>query len=174
MFAGAANLRKGIPYLAQAATLLKARRPDIEIIVTGTVTPVVRLQPLTKNLTFLGILGRERMADEFARADLFCLPSLAEGSATSIYEALANGVPVVTTELSGSIVRDGIEGLIVGERDGAAIANAIVRIVGDRNLRASMSVAALAAAERFSDEACGRAFVNVIRELAAAKTSSWN
>ena len=55
----------------------------------------------------------------------------------------------------------------MGERDGAAIANAIVRIVEDRNMRASMSAAALAAAEQFSDEACGRAFINVIRELAA-------
>jgi glycosyltransferase involved in cell wall biosynthesis len=167
LFAGAAGLRKGIPYLAQAAALLKARRPDIEIIVAGAVSPAVRRQPLTDNLTFLGNLDREHMADEFARADLFCLPSLAEGSATSIYEALANGLPVVTTESSGSIVRDGVEGLIVGERDGAAIANAIVRIVEDRNMRASMSAAALAAAEQFSDEACGRAFINVIRELAA-------
>jgi glycosyltransferase involved in cell wall biosynthesis len=180
LFAGAAGLRKGISYLAQAAALLKARRLDSEIIVAGAVSPAVRRQPLTDNLTFLGNLDREHMAGEFARADLFCLPSLAEGSATSIYEALANGLPVVTTESSGSIVRDGVEGLIVGERDGAAIANAIVRIVEDRNMRASMSAAALAAAEQFSDEACGRAFVNVIRELAAArsplahKTSSWN
>jgi glycosyltransferase involved in cell wall biosynthesis len=178
LFAGAAGLRKGVPYLAQAAALLKARRPDIEIIVAGAVSPAVRRQPLAGNLTFLGHLDSEHMAEEFARADLFCLPSLAEGSATSIYEALANGLPIVTTESSGSIVRDGVEGLIVRERDSAAIANAIVRIAADRNLRASMSAAALAAADWFSEEACGRAFIHVIRELAAKppvvhKTSSW-
>jgi glycosyltransferase involved in cell wall biosynthesis len=167
LFAGAAGLRKGIPYLAQAAALLKVRRSGIEIIVAGAVSPAVRRQPLTNNLTFLGNVNYENMADEFARADLFCLPSLAEGSAVSIYEALANGLPVVTTESSGSIVRDGVEGLIVRERDAAAIADAIVRIVADRNLRASMSAAAVAAADRFSDEACGQAFIDVIRGLAA-------
>lgn len=88
-----AGLQKGISYLAQAAALLKARRPDIEIIVAGAVSPAVRRQPLTDNLTFLGYLDREHMVDEFARADLFCLPSLAEGSATSIYEALQTGSP---------------------------------------------------------------------------------
>jgi glycosyltransferase involved in cell wall biosynthesis len=179
LFAGAAGLRKGIPYLAQAAALLKTRRPEIEIMIAGAVSAEVLRQPLTKSLTFLGNLDREGMADEFARADLFCLPSLAEGSATSIYEALANGLPVVTTEASGSVVRDGVEGLLVAERDGEAIADAIARIAADRDLRGSMSAAAFAAADRFSDEACGRAFINVIRELTMQssvlrKTHSWN
>ena len=79
------------------------------------------------------------MADEMARADIFCLPSLAEGSATSIFEAMANGLPVVTTLSSGSVVADGVEGFIVAERDGAAIADAVERIVGDRVLRDRMS-----------------------------------
>ena len=48
---------------------------------------------------------------------MFVLPSLAEGSAEVTYEAIAAGVPVVTTRAAGSVVRDGIEGRIVPERD---------------------------------------------------------
>ncbi|WP_348625829.1 glycosyltransferase family 4 protein [Methylosinus sp. LW3] len=166
LFAGAAGLRKGIPYLAEAARILNQRGMNIALIVAGRVSPIVRARPETQDLVFLGALDRERMAEEFARTDVFCLPSLAEGSATSIYEALANGLPVVTTESSGSVVQDGVEGLIVPERDGTAIADGIARIVTDRRLRAAMSAAALATAQRYSDEACGRAFVAVIRKLA--------
>ncbi len=171
LFAGAAGLRKGIPYLAQAATLLKQRNINVEIVVAGSVTPVIRSRPETRDLVFLGILDRERMADEFARADVFCLPSLAEGSATSIYEALANGLPVVTTLSSGSVVRDGVEGLIVPERNAEAIADALARIVVDRQLRESMSAAALATATRYSDEACGEQFIQVIQEFAKRESS---
>ncbi|OAI24507.1 hypothetical protein A1351_17780 [Methylosinus sp. R-45379] len=166
LFAGAAGLRKGIPYLAEAARILNQRGMNIALIVAGRVSPIVRARPETQDLVFLGALDRERMAEEFARTDVFCLPSLAEGSATSIYEALANGLPVVTTESSGSVVQDGVEGLIVPERDGTAIADGIARIVTDRRLRAAMSAAALATAQRYSDEACGRTFVAVIRKLA--------
>ena len=169
LFAGAAGLRKGIPYLAQAATLLKQRKIDIEIVVAGPVTPLVRSRPETRDLVFLGMLDRERMADEFARADVFCLPSLAEGSATSIYEALANALPVATTVSSGSVVRDGVEGVIVPERDAQALVDALARIVLDRGSRESMSAQALATAARYNDEACGKQFIQAIRDFANRK-----
>ena len=168
LFAGAAGLRKGLPYLAEAASILKWRRPEIEIAVAGEAHPPVRNREETRHLTFLGILGREAMAEEFARADVFCLPSLAEGSATSVFEAMANGLPTVTTASSGSAVENGTEGLIVPERNGPAIADAIERIVADRALRHAMSTAALAAAQRYDDETCGRRFIEVIRELVCA------
>lgn len=165
LFAGAAGLRKGIPYLAEAARILKRRRADVEIVVAGSASPAVRARPETRDLTFLGPLDRDRMADEFACADVFCLPSLAEGSATSVFEALAYGVPVVTTRSSGSVVRDGVEGHIVDERNADAIAERIERIVADREMRRGMSAAAFAASDRYSDEVCGREFIAILREL---------
>ncbi|MEQ1697189.1 MAG: glycosyltransferase family 4 protein [Hyphomicrobiaceae bacterium] len=165
LFAGAAGLRKGLPYLANAATVLKRVRPDVQIVVAGQVADTVRERPEVRDLTFLGVLDRQQMADEFARADVFCLPSLAEGSATSIFEALANGLPVVTTASSGSVVTDGVEGFIVPERDGERIAKAILAIVSDRAKRMSMSQAASATAQRYGDDACGEAFVAAIKDL---------
>jgi len=171
LFAGAAGLRKGVPYLAEAARLLKQeRRGNFQFIVAGPVTETVRRRPETRELTFLGHLDPACMADEFAKADIFCLPSLSEGSATSIYEAMTFGLPVVTTLSSGSVVRDGAEGYLVPERDAEALADRLLRIAVDRQLRRSMSETALATAERYSDENCGRAFVRTIRELA---TNEW-
>jgi glycosyltransferase involved in cell wall biosynthesis len=171
LFSGAAGLRKGIPYLADAALRLKEICPEIEIRVAGTVTDIVRLKPETRALNFLGHLNREEMADEMSRADIFCLPTLAEGSATAIFEALANGIPVVTTASSGSIIRNEAEGIIVPERDGHAIARALCRIVRDRELRARMSLAALASAREYSDDRCGDIFIRAIREIMMAQSS---
>ena len=165
LFAGAVVLAKGIAYLAEAARILKERQSGIEIVAAGAVTNTIRNRRETRHITFLGKLDREAMADEFARADVFCLPSLAEGSATVIFEAMAFAIPVVTTPSSGSVVEDGVEGFIVPERDGEAIANAIERIVRDRPLRAAMSKAAMTTAEKYSDENCGAAFIKVIRDL---------
>jgi len=165
LFAGEGSLRKGLPYLAAAAIVLKARMPGVEVVVAGAVSRRVRELRATRDLTFAGVLDADAMAAEFARADVFCLPSLAEGSAVAIFEALAHGVPVVTTAASGSMVSDGVDGVIVAERDSAAIVEAVGSIVADRARRAAMSAAALATAARYSEAACGAAFVAMIAGL---------
>ena len=149
LFAGTSELRKGVQYLGPAATLLREKDPDYRVRVAGGVTGRIRAQKAVADLEFLGRVPRARMAQEFAKADVFVLPSLAEGSAGVIYEALGAGIPVVTTKASGSVVRHGLDGLIVPARDPQALAQAIDAIVSDRALRASMSKAARARAAEF-------------------------
>ena len=168
LFAGACLPRKGLPYLGLAATLLRKSSTDIKIVAAGEVSPVVPKQPEVADITFLGKLDRIGMQAELAQADVFCLPSLTEGSSSAVFEALACGLPVVTTASSGSVVADGVDGFIVPERDPFALSDALRMIVEDRALRARMSQAALAKAEQYSDEACGAAFVAVMRELLEA------
>ena len=165
LFAGACLPRKGLPYLGHAASMLADAGGGVEVVVAGEATDLVRQQPEVRNLHFLGRLDRTEMARELSQADLFCLPSLTEGSSSAIFEALASGVPVVTTPSSGSVVQDGIDGFVVPERDARAIAEAIRRIAQDRDLRRRMSQAALATAACYTDEACGAAFVNAINQL---------
>jgi len=142
LFAGTADLRKGIHYLAMAAEKLLEHGLHYEFRVAGDVERSVANQRQCRYLTFLGRVPRAGMSREFASADLFVLPSLAEGSAEATYEALACGVPVVTTREAGSIVRDGIEGRIIPSRNVEALANAIAEIVDDRQKRERLSRAA--------------------------------
>ena len=139
LFAGSANLRKGIHYLAMAAASLKG---ICNIRVAGGASDIVRNHPAASSLTFLGHLGPKQMAEEFSRADVFVLPTLAEGSAGVTAEALGSGIPVVTTKAAGSIVRDRVDGLIVSERDPDLLAEAIRSIVEDRDRRQRMSAVA--------------------------------
>lgn len=142
LFVGTADLRKGIHYLAMAAERLARRRRGYRFRIAGNVSSAVRSQPLCSSLEFIGRIPRSEIAKEFAVADLLVLPSLAEGSAGVTYEALGAGLPVITTKASGSVVRDGVDGFIVPERDPDALAAAIEAIVEHRARRAAMSVSA--------------------------------
>jgi glycosyltransferase involved in cell wall biosynthesis len=127
----------------------------------------VAQQPLCRNLVFLGRVSRDRVHEEFAAADVFVLPSLAEGSAEAIYEALAAGVPVVTTPAAGSVVRNGAEGRLVAERDPFALADALAEIVEDRDKRARMSAAARQRAHDYTWERYGERLVHALKALPA-------
>ncbi|MEJ5223382.1 MAG: glycosyltransferase family 4 protein [Anaerolineales bacterium] len=140
LFVGAANMGKGIHYLGMASQLLDPARYHFRVV--GGIPPAVRQHPLCQGLDFAGFVMRSAIQQEYRQADVFTLPSLYEGSAEVIYEALACGIPVVTTPAAGSVVRDGVEGFIVPERDPQALAQRIQQIVEDRDLRARMARAA--------------------------------
>ena len=150
LFVGSADRRKGIHYLAMAADRLRGRGRRYEFRVAGGVAPEVRDKPVCRALSFLGRVPRATIADEFATADVLVLPTLAEGSASVTYEALAAGVPVITTHAAGSVVRHNVDGLIVPERDPDALAAAIEHIVEDRGRRNDMAAAARAHATAYS------------------------
>jgi glycosyltransferase involved in cell wall biosynthesis len=164
LFAGTADLRKGIHYLAMAAEKLIEHGFHYEFRVGGNVEQSVANQRQCRYLTFLGRVPRVGMTREFAATDLFVLPSLAEGSAETTYEALACGVPVVTTLEAGSVVRDCIDGRIVASRDPEALANAIVEIVEDRQKREQMSHAARDRAHEYTWERYGERLLTALRQ----------
>lgn len=164
LFAGTADLRKGIHYFAAAAEKLLVRRVRCEFRVAGNVERSVANQEQCRHLKFLGRVPRVKITGEFAVADVLVLPSLAEGSAETTYEALACGVPVVTTPEAGSVVRDGIDGRIVPSRDPEALANATAEIVEDRQKRERMSRAARDRAHDYTWERYGERLLAALRQ----------
>lgn len=166
LFVGTADLRKGIHYLAKAAEQLHGRGRKYEFRVAGNVSPEISRRPECQRLNFLGRVPRDRIHEEFQSADVFVLPSLAEGSAEVTYEAMAAGVPLVTTRAAGSVARDGIEGRIVPERDANALAKAIEQLVEDRQLRERLANAARERARDYTWEKYGERLVSALHEMA--------
>ena len=150
-----------------AADKLVNHSPALEFRIAGNVSPLVLQQPSCRNLTFLGRIDRSRILREFRSADLFVLPTLAEGSAEVTYQALAAGVPVITTGAAGSVVRDGIEGRIVPERDPDALAEAIRELTEDRSLRDRMAIAARERAKDYTWDRYGDRLLTYLRGLPA-------
>lgn len=165
LFVGTAELRKGIHYLAAAAAHLRTAGRGYQFRVAGHVSDSVRKQRACASLTFLDRVPRHLISREYRHADLFVLPSLAEGSAEVTYEALGAGVPLVVTHATGSVVRDGVEGLIVPERDPVALANAIESIIEDRERRDAMAAAARRRAQEFTWPQYGERLVQTLTRL---------
>jgi glycosyltransferase involved in cell wall biosynthesis len=172
LFTGTADLRKGIHYFAMAAERLVERGFRYEFRVAGNVQPSVSTKCECRHLRFLGRVPRAEMPRELAAADVFALPSLAEGAPEANLEALACGVPVVTTQEARAIVRDGIEGRIVPSRDPNALANAIAEIVEDRQKRERMSQAARKQARDHMWEHYGERLIAVLKSFNTLVTSA--
>ena len=162
LFVGAVGLRKGVPYLAEAMRILRRRGVKCEVRVVGPVEPELAANPAFEGPTYVGSVPRSEMRREFLQADLFVLPSVAEGSATVTYEALACGLPVVTTHNAGSVVRDGADGFIVPIRDAKTLADRIEEIVSNRELRGRLSAQARERAREYTWERYGERLIAAV------------
>lgn len=136
LFAGAFEHRKGAEVLISALRLIDSLPWRFEIV--GHISPEIIKSHKEffqdPRVTVLGTLSRTDLAKCMSNADTFVFPSLAEGSARVIFEALACGCYVITTPNSGSIVEDKVHGRVVPTGDAKALADAIAdAIFADRS-----------------------------------------
>lgn len=113
LFVGLLTVRKGLKYLLEAWTRLKL--PNAELVLVGTLHDELKefIKPYLSSDSVRLVGFTPDPVALYNSADLFVFPSLDEGSAKVTYEAMACGLPVITTPNSGSLVRDGIDGHIV-------------------------------------------------------------
>ncbi len=150
LMCGTVGLRKGVPYLVEAAKALKGCA-EVRIVGPIALNASVRRQ-IEEHVALPGSTPRNQMAEHYQWADVFVLPSICEGSATVVYEALGHGLPVVTTPNAGSVVRDGLEGFIVPIRDVAAITRCLDRLSTDAQMWREMSQSAYRRSLEFTVE----------------------
>ena len=139
---GAVGLRKGSPYVLEAARLLNGTA-QIRMVGAGG-------DRMHTAVELPGPVPRAEIGEQYAWADVFLLPSLCEGSATVVYEALAAGLPVICTPNTGSVVRDGIDGFIVPIRNAPAIAAKLELLAAKPTLRAELGRNARVRAAEFT------------------------
>ena len=91
-------------------------------------------------VVFAGAITQDRILQFYAAADVFCLPSFAEGLPVVLMEAMAMEIPVVTTFIAGvpELIRDGVDGLLVAASDTDALATALARLMDDAGLRQNL------------------------------------
>lgn len=161
LFVGAVNLLKGLPYLAEAARILK-RDEVYRFDVVGPIVAVLKDHPVLSGPTYHGQVPRSRVREYFRSADVFVFPTLSDGFGLVLLEAMSAGLPVVSTANCADLVEDGVNGFIVPVRDAAAIADKVQRIVRDRDLRERMSFAARTTARRFTIDNYGKALLAAV------------
>jgi colanic acid/amylovoran biosynthesis glycosyltransferase len=131
--------KKGIQYLLKAFSYLSPKYPNLQLYIVGAGPLEHRLLQLTTELKieqkvrFFGALSHEQTAQLMSEAHLFCLPSVTtkegnvEGIPNAIKEAMASGLPVVSTIHGGipEIVKHGTTGYLVPQRNVSRLVNAL-------------------------------------------------
>ncbi len=165
LYMGQISLGKGIPYLLQAWKSLGWT--DAELWLVGNVSPEVR-QAVGPLLALPGVHTPGFVRDPVAAyqsADVFCIPTLAEGSAKVTFEAMACGLPMITTVEAGSMARHECEALICPAADARALADALQRLRDDVALRETLGHAARLRIENYTWASYGQRLVDVYRQL---------
>jgi glycosyltransferase involved in cell wall biosynthesis len=150
VYVGRVQMAKGAAYLLQAWKRLAL--PNAELTLIGEIRPEVRSvlnHFADSSVRFAGILPLPEVARCYRESDLFVFPSVSEGLAEAVLEAMATGLPVVATDASGArdCIDDGKEGLIVPVRDVEAMAEAILWCHQHRDRSREMGKAARARIE---------------------------
>jgi glycosyltransferase involved in cell wall biosynthesis len=168
LFVGRLRTRKAAAVLLETMALLRQRGVAARAIVVGDGEQSGPLHRQARRLdlerdgtvAWVGHADREQVATWLERAAIFCLPSTYEGFPLAILEAMAAGLAVVATRISGNpeAVDDGVTGRLVPPEDAEALAQAIAALLGDpeaargmgeagrRRLAADFSIGAVTAA----------------------------
>ena len=141
IFSGALIERKGIHHLLEAWHRLNLR--DAELWLLGSVHEEAKPHLKKFGGENVRVLGFKHDPENYLKqGSVYVFPSRLEGSAKTIYEAAACGLPMITTREAGDVVRDGVEGIIVQPGDVDAIAGAIEHLYRHSEIVESMSAAA--------------------------------
>lgn len=126
LFVGRLSLRKGVQYLLEAWKELNIKNAELLLVgnIDDNIKPILSKYNNIENIIFTGFLKNPEEA--YKKSTIFVFPSLEEGGAKVTYEAMASGLPLITTENSASVIRDGIDGFIVPIRDSKAIKEKIL------------------------------------------------
>jgi starch synthase len=179
LYAGHCSVRKGIPYLLEAVS--KLRLPNFEFVVNGSIGSDVKgmMERHATNYRFLGLQPRERLHEVYSQASVLVLPTIEDGFAKVVTEAMACGVPVIATANCGApdVLEDGVEGFIVPIRDPMAIRDKIVYLYENAEVREAMGRSALAKVQSLTNldaygERAAAAYENALRVARGAAVAS--
>ncbi len=173
LFLGRLVVEKGPVVLVEALGLLRASGVDAQLTIVGEgpsrpeVERSVAELGLADHVVLLGAVPSDEARGHYHRADVFCLPSFAEGVPVVLMEAMSCGLPVVTTYITGipELVTDGVEGRTVTPGRADLVADAL-RGLTDPERRRSMGQAGREKVEReFDITTVGPQLVTVFEAL---------
>ena len=161
---------KGFLALIRAAHAAHKEYPSFRLYIAGDGPERPALERLIAalgartHITLLGALPRSELAAYLSAADLFALNTAYEGFSHQIIEALAAGLPVVTTPAGGNaeVIRDGRNGFFVPYDDEAGFRDAMFRIIRHPARTEAVKKEAACSASQFSEEAMLRQFTVLI------------
>jgi len=163
--------RKRIDLLIKAVADAKKLGHDLRLNIAGDgnlLEPLRRLADelgVAETVNFMGRVGAEQMAQVYQENDIFIMSSAHEGMSNAMLEAMACGLPIVTTRCEGveELIAD--NGVVVEDQGPEAIAAAIIKLAGDPHTCEKMALAARKQAEKFSWPAVAQQYLDCYRQI---------
>ena len=155
LFAGKLEARKGFSELLRAMAIVLRMIPNATLLLAGhgeiaAGRSLARDLGIESSVVFAGWLRGEEKKTAFEEAHVFCLPSYNEGLPMAVLEAMAYGLPVISTPVGGipEVIRPGINGMLVRPGDVPGIAEALIELLSDAGLRRRLGQCARATVEK--------------------------
>ncbi len=148
LFVGAVGKLKGERDLLRALAKLRSSRLDLKVSIVGfgagSLYDECRHLGISDMIEFLGPVAVDQMRERYAAADIFVLPTYAEGMPMSVLEAMASGLAIVTTQVGGipELIDNGENGFMVEPGDIDGLASQIQELAEDPQLRRRLGQAA--------------------------------
>jgi glycosyltransferase involved in cell wall biosynthesis len=175
LYAGTWLDQRGIFYIRDALRNLTARLPGLTMTFAGCGVPPEEIRrffgaDLASRIIVRPVVATEHMQELYSEHDIFLFPSLMEGLPSVLLEAMATGMPVITTETCGmpDVVESDYNGLLVPPADAKAIENGILRLAASVELRKKLGEAARETMKRFTWERAARQLEELYRRVLAA------
>lgn len=149
LYTGRLSAAKGLPILFQAMAQVVPHHPDVALTLVGDGLDRTALETLAADLKltpyikFVGYQSQEAVCQYLHNSDIFVLPSFSEGLPVALMEALAAGVPVITTAIAGisELVEDGMNGYLIPPGAMEPLVLRLEQLLSDANLRQQMGTA---------------------------------
>jgi len=165
-FVGGVSLRKGAPAFFDIARAFDPTK--VRFVMVGPILADPALVERRRGaVDVIGSVPRADVRAWLERFDILLFPSACEGSAGAVMEAMATGLPIVTTPNSGTPVRYGVEGFVVGCEDLAGMADHVARLARDDDLRMRLGMAARSRVEQLTVRGYGEAWAGLLRQVLA-------
>ena len=151
---GHVSLRKGAPWFLEVAL----RVPE-SVATFEWVGPVLLRDDaaarMRERVRLTGAIPRSEVAKRLAEFDVLFFPTTCEGSSVALLEAMASGLPILTTPNSGTVVEDGVEGFVCGYDETERFVDRVRMLASDASMRLEMGRRARVRVERETEDAFG-------------------
>jgi glycosyltransferase involved in cell wall biosynthesis len=175
LFVGTLEPRKNLTTLLHAYAMLRAegRGEDLKLVVAGRmgwlysdIFKAVKSLALAEEVIFTGFVDDDDLPDLYRGASLFVFPSLYEGFGLPILEAMASGVPVVTSDTASMPEVAGDAAILVDPHNPRAVAEAMAQVLAEDTLREALAQKGLARARRFTWDTVAQKTLDLYAALA--------
>ncbi|MDI6655647.1 MAG: glycosyltransferase family 4 protein [Candidatus Hydrothermarchaeota archaeon] len=183
LYVGRISPQKGIEYLLEALPAVVQEHQDVKLLVVGG--PTYKMKSSTYNaysanlrriiqkynlddaVRFAGYVNFEKMPQYYAAADICVVPSAYEPLGNTVLEALASGKPLIASKTGGiqEVVEHMKNGVLVPPKNPSAIADAILKLLEDEDLRKKISANARKKAETMSWDDVAKKMLAIMREI---------